>query len=103
MPFLLGCFAVVFPRIALFLVWLLGNGFLERTYKSFLWIVLGFIFLPLTTLVFAYVSQSMPGNTAGVSPLGWLLTAIAVLLDIGLVGRGHSGYRGRRRVVEIEE
>lgn len=98
MPLLLGCFAVVFPRLALFLVWLFGNGFLERAYKSFLWIVLGFLFLPLTTLTYAYVSQSMPNGAGGVSTLGWVLTAIAVLIDIGLVGRGHSNYR-RRRVV----
>lgn len=104
MPLLLGCFAVIFPRIALFLVWLLGNGFLERTYKSFLWILLGFIFLPLTTLVYAYVSQTMPDGAGfgGVSVLGWIFTAIALLVDVGLVGRGHSGYR-RRRIVEIRE
>ena len=102
MPLLLGCFAVVFPRIALFLVWLLGNGFLERTYKSFLWILLGFIFLPLTTLVYAYVSQTMGDASGGISVLGWILTAVAVLVDIGLIGRGHSGYR-RKRVVVVRE
>jgi len=102
MPLLLGCFAVIFPRIALFLVWLLGNGFLERTYKSFLWILVGFIFLPLTTLVYAYVSQTMPdaAGFGGIGLLGWILTAVAVLLDIGLVGRGGRHYR-RRRVVEV--
>jgi hypothetical protein len=62
--------------------------------------VLGFIFLPLTTLVYAYVSQTMGDGAGGVSVLGWILTAVAVLLDIGMVGRGGGHYR-RRRVVEV--
>ena len=30
MPLLVGCFAVIFPRLVLFVIWLLGNGWLGR-------------------------------------------------------------------------
>jgi hypothetical protein len=87
MPCLLGCLALVFPRLALFLVWLFGGNYLERAYDSFLLPVLGFLFLPLTTLTFAFGVNSLspPGH---MSPVGWLLTGLALLVDIGLLGGG---------------
>lgn len=98
MPFLVGCLAIAFPRVALFLVWLLGGGYLGRAYEHFLWPLLGFIFLPLTTLAFAYASNSL-GAPGEVPPFGWLLVAVAVLVDIGLLGSGRKSaddYRKRR-------
>jgi hypothetical protein len=94
-PLLLGCFAVLFPRLALVLVWIFGPGYLESSYPSRLWLLLGFLFLPLTTLAFAFVSHSMaPGGS--VSTFGWLLTGVAVLVDVGIVGRSRSHYRRSR-------
>ena len=97
MPLLLGCFAVIFPRIVLFLVWLYGNGYLERALSSALWLILGFIFLPLTTLAYAYAfhSWSVDGS---ISLLGWALVAVAVLVDLGSLGGGHRRYRRRRQI-----
>jgi hypothetical protein len=93
MPWLFGCLAIVFPRLALFLVWLFGGSYLDRAYGSVLLELLGFLFLPLTTLTFAYAHNSL--STAGhVSSLGWLLTALAVLVDVGIIG---SHQRQRRR------
>ena len=93
MPWLFGCLAIGFPRLALFLVWLFGGTYLQRAYGSVLLELLGFLFLPLTTLTFAYAHNSL--STAGqVSSLGWLLTAIAVLVDVGIIG---SSQRQRRR------
>jgi hypothetical protein len=87
MPCFVGCLALVFPRLALFLVWLLGGNYISRAYDSWLIPLLGFCFLPLTTLTFAFGvnSLSSPGQ---MSPLGWLLTGLAVLVDIGLIGGG---------------
>ena len=36
MPCLMGCLALSFPRVALFLVWLLGGSYLERAYGGIL-------------------------------------------------------------------
>jgi len=87
MPCFVGCLALAFPRLALFLVWLFGGNYLERAYDSSLLPLLGFFFLPTTTLAFAFGANSLssPGH---MSPLGWLLTGVAVLVDIGLLGGG---------------
>jgi hypothetical protein len=85
-PLLLGCLALLFPRVALFLVWLLGPpGYLGRAIDPWWWIVLGFIFAPLTTLAFAYGVMSV-GAAGEMPPLGWLLVAVAALVDLGIIG-----------------
>jgi len=93
MPCLMGCLALSFPRFALFLVWLLGGSYLERPFGGWLLPLLGFFFLPLTTLAFAFSSHSM--SLAGqITPLGWLVVIIAFFIDIGLLGGGrHSARR----------
>jgi hypothetical protein len=87
MPCFLGCLALVFPRLALVLVWLLGPGYLERAVQPWYWLLLGFLFMPLTTLTFAYGLNSL-GALGAMPPLGWLLTVLAALVDLGLVGGG---------------
>lgn len=96
MPFVVGCLALAFPRVALFLVWLFGGDYLGRAYEHFLWPLLGFIFFPLTTLTFAFASNSLaaPGE---IPPLGWLLVGLAVLADIGLLGSGSKSARTSKR------
>jgi hypothetical protein len=92
MPCLLGCIALAFPRLALFLVWLFGSGYLTRAYEHWIWPLLGFIFLPLTTLTFAFSLNSL-GQPGDMSPFGWVLTALAVAVDVGLLGRGRVAYQ----------
>jgi hypothetical protein len=89
MPFLVGCLAIAFPRVALFLVWFFGGDYVGRAYEHFLWPLLGFFFLPLTTLTFAFASNSL-GDPGEVPPFGWLLVGLAVLADIGLLGSGRK-------------
>lgn len=96
MPCLVGCLALVFPRLALILVWLFGGNFLDKAYPSFLYPLLGFVFLPLTTLTFAFAVNSFSVN-GQVTPFGWLLVGLSVLVDIGLLG---SGGRDARRYRE---
>src|SRR5262245_40179775 len=98
MPFLVGCLALAFPRMALFFVWLLGGNYIARAYDHWIFPVLGFFFLPLTTLTFAFGLNSLspPGQMA---PLGWLLTGLAVLVDIGMLGgsrKSAKDWRERR-------
>ena len=94
MVFPLGCLALAFPRLVLALVWFFGHGYLGRAYGTWVWPLLGFIFLPLTTLTFAYATHSL-SQGGSVSSLGWLLTIVALLVDIGITGRSHSKYRRR--------
>ena len=95
MPCFLGCLAVAFPRLALALLWLFGGDYLRRAYTSRLWPLLGFFFLPLTTITFAFAVNGL-GNASGVSPFGWLLTALALLADLGLLGGGRQQWRRYR-------
>ena len=97
MPCLLGCLALSFPRFALFLVWLLGGSYLQRAYDGMLLPLLGFFFLPLTTLAYAYSAHSLSSG-GDLSALGWLLTLIALFIDVGLLGGGSkSAQRWRKR------
>ena len=77
------------------LVWLFGGNYLLRAYGSVLWLLLGFLFLPLTTLTFAFAYNAL-GSGGLVSPFGWLLTALALLADLGLLGGGHKQWRRYR-------
>ena len=84
----MGCIALLiillFPRITLALMWLFSN-YLQRAFHGGLLVpLLGFLFLPLTTIVYAWeINSGMP--TAGVNLL-WLL--LAVVIDLGGLGGG---------------
>jgi hypothetical protein len=96
MPLFVGCLALLFPRVALVLTFLLGGDYLSRAYPHYVWPLLGFVFLPLTTLTFAFAVNSLP-SASGVSAFGWLLTGIALLADVGIIGNGRSRLRERER------
>jgi uncharacterized oligopeptide transporter (OPT) family protein len=86
MPCLFLIVILLFPRVALALLWLFTQ-YLDRAFHhTILLLILGFIFLPFTTLVFAWmVNSGLP--IAGVNLL-WIL--IAVIADLGSVGHGYS-------------
>ncbi len=91
MPVLLALLGFFFPRIVLFFVWFFATGALEHVFGgNVLLLVGGWLFLPLTTLVYAYMFDPMTG---GVQGAGMIAVVIAVLFDLGVVG---SGVRARR-------
>jgi hypothetical protein len=89
MPCILLLVFLLSPRLAMVLIWLFSN-YLDRAYHSILLIILGFLFVPLTTLVYAWeVNSGMP--VAGIN-LVWIV--LALLIDLGAVG---GGYHRRRK------
>lgn len=84
---LVGCLALLFPRVLLFIVFLTSN-YLGRAYDTNLWPVLGFFFMPLTTLAYAWAV-----NTNGtVTGIYLVAVVVAVIMDLGLTGKGaHDG------------
>ena len=52
MPCFVGCLALAMPRLTILLVVLLSD-YIGRAYESLLWPILGFFFMPLTTLAYA--------------------------------------------------
>lgn len=90
MPCLLLILFLAFPRIALLLIFLLTN-YLERAYHGLLLPLIGFLFLPLTTLVYAW----MANNGQPTVGINLLILIIAVVIDLGGLGGGE--YHRRRR------
>ena len=82
---------LLFPRVALAVLFFFST-YLDRPYhNNLIVLILGFIFLPLTTLVYAWMFNSgIP--VAGINILYLLVAAI---LDLGLVGHGYSRHRDR--------
>jgi len=68
---------VLGPRIALLAWWIFGDK-VDAAFSTWVWPLLGLLFLPWTTL--AYVIAWGPLN--GVSGAGWLLVALGVAVDI---------------------
>ena len=85
---LLAVFAGFFPRLALVCLWIFTND-VDRAYDSFIVPLLGLIFLPLTTLVYA-LAWSPVGGVEGIE---WLWVALALVLDLSAYG---GGARARR-------
>jgi hypothetical protein len=92
MPCLIGCLALCMPRLALFLVWLFSD-YLGRAYQTTIWPLLGFIFMPLTTLAYAWAWHQGNGSVAGI---GLVVVVLAVLVDLGLLGTSESSRRSVR-------
>jgi hypothetical protein len=91
MPCLLLIVLLAFPRIALVLLFFFSN-YLQRAYHNLMIPLLGFIFLPLTTLAFAWMTNTgMP--IAGVN---LVILIITVVVDLGGIGGG-GAYRSRGR------
>ena len=84
MPCLLALLVIAFPRVAIVLLWLFTTFFLG-VYHGIIIPVLGFIFLPLTLIVYTYILKTYPGP---LSTQELVFLFIAVILDLGLIGGG---------------
>ena len=90
MPLLPLIVAVFFPRLVIILIAIFTNWF-SAAFSNLLWPVIGFLFMPCTTL--AYMA-AMLNNHHTVSG-GWLaLIIVAALFDLG--GQGHTARRRTR-------
>ena len=90
MPCLLLILVLAFPRVVLALMFLLSN-YLERAYHGFLVPLLGFVFLPVTTIVYAWLVN----NHRPIDGVNLIVIIIAVLIDAGGIGGGEWHRRGR--------
>lgn len=88
MPCLLAILAIAFPRVAIILLWLFTN-FFTGVYHGIIIPVLGFLFLPLTLIVYTYMLNAHTG--LGTTQL--VILFLAIIVDLGLVGGGTFGRR----------
>ena len=90
MPCLFVILLLLFPRIALVLMFLFTT-YLQRAYHDLLILILGFIFLPLTTIVYAWLVNTH----SPIQGINLVYLILAVVVDVGGLGGG-EGYRRRR-------
>lgn len=93
----MGCCIVaiigaLWPRVLLVLIYFFAPQIPARSYHTVLVPLLGFIFLPATTLVYELCVYYLGGVDAG-HPLALVFIALALLSDLSQVG----GVRRRRR------
>ncbi len=90
------CIAIVgmmAPRILLILVFVLTHWF-SVAYQTWVWPLLGFLFMPYTTLAYMAAMLKNNGSLSG----GWVaLFIVAVILDAGHWGSGGVLHRQRRK------
>ncbi len=79
---LVGCLAFLAPRLAIVLLALFSD-YLARAYETLLWPLLGFLFLPVTTLAYAFARNEVNNETTRT-----VIVVLAVLFDLGVIGRG---------------
>jgi fructose-specific phosphotransferase system IIC component len=85
---LLAVLAGFFPRFVLIVYWILRPERVDAIFTSFIWPLLGLIFLPFATLM--YILLYVPGR--GITSWDWLWVFLAALLDIA-----HWGASARER------
>jgi hypothetical protein len=92
--FPMGLFALlagVFPRTAFAVYWIARPSVVDAVCGSFIWPLLGLIFLPFTTLM--HTIRWTPGT--GISGWDWPWVGIAVMLDRGHYGASAHGNRDK--------
>ena len=90
MPCLLLILFLIFPRVALVLIFLTST-YLERAYHGLILPLLGFIFVPLTTLAYAW----MINTHQPIQGINLLILLVAVVIDLGGLGGGEYHRRTR--------
>lgn len=90
MPCLILIIFLAFPRITLVLLFFFSN-YLERAYHGLILPLLGFLFLPLTTLAYAW----MVNTGQATSGVNLLILVVAVVIDVGGLGGGEYHRRTR--------
>jgi hypothetical protein len=90
-----GCltaFTAGFSRIILLVFYFSRPVAWNATFDSWLLPCLGFMFLPFTTLVYAWLMQGV----GGIQGIDWLWLGLAVFCDVASLGS--AGYANRNRM-----
>ena len=88
----MGCLFVlmagIFPRLALFIVWVARPNMVDRAFDSWIWPLLGLLFLPFATLMYVILYTG-----GGLHGFDWFWIVLAGILDIVHWGGGWSQRR----------
>jgi hypothetical protein len=73
------------PRAGLFIWWLVDPNRFSHIFNNLLIPIIGFIFLPVSTITYTLIYKPSFGALVG---MDWLWMAIAVMVDMSLYGGG---------------
>ena len=90
MPCLLVLLILAFPRLVLVVMYFTST-YVQRAYHEAIIPLLGFFFLPLTTLVYAWLVNTH----APMEGINLIYLIVAVIIDLGGWGGGESHRRRR--------
>ena len=95
----MGCLvaivALITPRFILVFLWLFTN-YLNTALSSGWWGLLGFFFLPTTTIAYAIAQNEYTTVTGGIEAFGIVLIVLGVVIDIGMLGGSGRGVARNR-------
>jgi hypothetical protein len=87
---LFAVFALITPRFILFILWLFSD-YLNTAISSGWLGLLGFFFLPTTTIAYVIAKNEFTTITGGIEAVGILVIVLGVVLDVGLLGGSGRG------------
>lgn len=94
----MGCLfaivALITPRFILIILWLFTN-YLNTAFSSGWWGLLGFFFLPTTTIAYAIAQNEFTTVTGGIEAMGIVLIVLGIVIDLGLLGGSGRGVARR--------
>ncbi len=97
----MGCFAVLLafitPRFVIVVLWLFTN-YLSNAFHSGWWAILGFFFLPTTTIAYAIAQNEFTNPGGSIRTAGIVVIVLGVAIDLGLLGGGGRGVGKRNEL-----
>lgn len=85
----MGCLFILLtmlsPRLGIIILWAFTN-YVNLAFSSWLWPLLGLVFLPWTTLMYILVAAPVGGITFW----GWLMVALGLLSDVAAHAQAYT-------------
>ena len=90
----MGCLlvltALITPRFIMVLLWLFSD-YLNHAFSSGWWGIVGFLFLPTTSIAYAIAHNEFTAPGGGLEAAGIIVIVLGVALDLGLLGGSGRG------------
>jgi len=91
---LFAVLAIITPRFVLFFLWLLSD-YLNVAFSSGWLGLLGWLFLPTTTIAYAIAQNEFTTASGGIRASGIVVIVFGVAIDLGLLGGSGRGVMRR--------
>jgi hypothetical protein len=79
---MMAILGAILPRFVILVGWANNQAAWQATFGAPIWLLVGFLFLPWTTLIYTFVQPN------GMSILNWIFLGCALLLDLSTYGVG---------------